>query len=109
MIGINRSVIQRTWGLHELEARRQSTNVNVNAIGGPDAEAERKRLTYGRQLKYDEFIVMPNAAVAILVTFSFAVAVAALTFISPVGTLASCFCETLLTWFICSFAGCSRS
>jgi hypothetical protein len=99
MIGINRAVIQRTSGLHEIEARRQSTNMNANAIGKPDAEAEQKRLTYGRQFKYDEFIVMPNAAIAVLVGVAFAIGVAALAFVQPVGALASSILKVLLTRF----------
>jgi len=83
MIGINRSVVQRTWGLHELEARRLSTRANANAVGQFDGQAERKRLTYGRQFRYDEFIAMPNAAVAVLFTIAFAAGLASLTLFPP--------------------------
>jgi len=100
MIGVNRSILQRTWGLHELEARRQSMHVNTNAVGQPDAQAEQKRLTYGREFKYDEFIVMPNAIIAVLASIAIAAVLASLTFIPPVGNLVTCICERLLMRFI---------
>lgn len=78
MVGVNRAVLQRTWGLHELEARRQSTHADTNA------QAERKRLTYGREFKYDEFIVMPNVAVGVMIAIAFAIGFASLTYIAPV-------------------------
>ena len=87
MVGVNRAVLQRTWGLHELEARRQSTHADTNAVGQPDAQAERKRLTYGRQFKYDEFIVMPNVALGVVVAIAFAIGFASLTLIAPVSNL----------------------
>jgi hypothetical protein len=88
-IGINRAVIQRTWGLHELEARRLSTKPSANATDNHDALEASKRLTYGRQFKYEEFIVMPNAAVGFLVSIALAIGLASLTFMPPVGNLMS--------------------
>jgi hypothetical protein len=89
MIGINRAVVQRTWGLHELEARRLGTNASSNTVSKPDDLAERKRLTYGLEFKYDEFMIMPNATAAILLTIGFWIGLATLTFVPPVGNQAS--------------------
>jgi len=87
MVGVNRAVLQRTWGLHELEARRQSTHVDTNAVGQSDSKAERKKLTYGRQFRYDEFIIMPNVAIGVMITIAFAIGFASLTYIAPVSSL----------------------
>ena len=86
MSGINCAIVQRTWGLHELDARRVSSRMHDNAICTPDNREMRKQLTYGRQFKYDEFIIMPNAAVAVMATIALAIGLASLAFIRPVGS-----------------------
>jgi hypothetical protein len=91
MAPTNRGVIQRTWGLHELEARRlaisKSSNAN-NITSTPDAQAaEKQRLTYGRQFKYDEFVVLSNAVSAIAFGIVFALGAVALMFLPPVGCI----------------------
>src|ERR1700720_1064405 len=85
----NRSVVQRTWGLHELEARCLSHRLQAktNAIDNPDALKEQRRLTYGPQFKYDEFIIMPNALIAVMFTVTFGIVLACLKSILPVGYL----------------------
>lgn len=83
MVGANRSIVQRTWGLHELDARRPVIKASTSANDQPDARAERKRLAYGRQFKYDEFIVMQNVPAAILFTIAFTIGLASLAFIPP--------------------------
>lgn len=80
----NRAILQRTWGLQELEARRLAINTNTNSPHGPGVRAEQQRLTYGQQFKYDEFIVMPNAIAAALFGIFFALGAVALNFFSPV-------------------------
>lgn len=80
----NRAVVQRTWGLHELEARRLELRANSKDTGVPGAQQQQQSLTYGRQFRYDEFIAMPNAAVAIVFSIVFALGAAAMAFITPV-------------------------
>jgi hypothetical protein len=81
MAATNRAVVHRTWGLHELEARRLSINANTNDVNKPNDEARQQRLTYGPQFKYGEFVIKPNAVVAVLSTIFFAVMLVALKFI----------------------------
>lgn len=73
----NRQIVQRTWGLQELEAR-------TLALKGGAGLAEQKRLTYGPHLKYDEFIAMPNRIFAAAFSFVFVLTFSALATISPV-------------------------
>lgn len=83
MAASNRAVVQRTWGLHELEARRLSLNMHPNAATKPDRDAQ-QRLTYGRQFKYDEFMSVKSRAYAVLIGVVFAVGWAVLAFLPPV-------------------------
>lgn len=73
----NKQIVQRTWGLQELEARSLS-------LRGDAGLAEQKRLTYGPHLKYDEFLAMPNRIVAAAFSFVFVFTFGALAAISPV-------------------------
>ena len=83
MAPTNISIVQRTWGLHELEARR--TSLQSNASGpGPESRAEQQRLTYGRQFKYSEFMVMPGAVSAVAAGIAITIVFAALAFLPPV-------------------------
>ena len=83
MASTNRAIVQRTWGLHELQVRR--TKLQSSSSGpGPESRAEQQRLTYGRQFKYNEFMVMPNTASAIIVGIAIAIVFAALMFLPPV-------------------------
>lgn len=68
MAATNCVVVQRTWGLHESEACRLSVKANTNDINKPNDEAQQQRLTHGPQFKYDEFVIKPNAVVAVLST-----------------------------------------
>ncbi|KAH7906635.1 Saccharopine dehydrogenase-domain-containing protein [Hygrophoropsis aurantiaca] len=52
MAVINRQVVFRTWGLHELTARLN--------IGQSEVAESSKTLTYGPNFKYEEFIVFPS-------------------------------------------------
>ncbi|KAF7983029.1 hypothetical protein HWV62_24676 [Athelia sp. TMB] len=72
----NKQIVQRSWGLQELEAR-------TLALGSGQGIAEQKKLTYGRQLKYDEFLAMPNRFIAAAFSFVFAVSMATLAFVKP--------------------------
>ncbi|KZP18410.1 hypothetical protein FIBSPDRAFT_595724, partial [Athelia psychrophila] len=76
MAPTNRQIVQRTWGLQELEERALSLR------GGVDL-AEQKRLTYGPHLRYDEFIAMPNRIIAAAFSFIFFLTFGALAKISP--------------------------
>lgn len=86
MAPTNRAVVQRTWGLHELDARRMALRINNSASASETQTlvAEKQRRTYGRQFKYDEFIVMSNTASAITFGIVFALGAMALIFIPPV-------------------------
>jgi hypothetical protein len=88
MAPTNRAVVQRTWGLHELEARRLAISTNSSAKHStsiPDTQAsEKQRLTYGRQFKYDEFLAMSNAVSAVAFGIVFALGAVALMFLPPV-------------------------
>jgi hypothetical protein len=60
----NNAVVQRTWGLRELEARKSSTSP-----GG--ASSERSQfLSYGPEFKYDEFLITSNSLLAFLLGFA---------------------------------------
>jgi short subunit dehydrogenase-like uncharacterized protein len=87
MAPTNRAVVQRTWGLHELEARRLAISTNSSAKHStsiPDTQAsEKQRLTYGRQFKYDEFLAMSNAVSAVAFGIVFALGAVALMFLPP--------------------------
>jgi short subunit dehydrogenase-like uncharacterized protein len=88
MTPTNRAVVQRTWGLHELDARRTALRMNNNTSASASEiqslVAEKQRWTYGRQFKYDEFLVMSNAVSAIAFGVVFALGAMALVFIPPV-------------------------
>lgn len=92
MTPTNRAVVQRTWGLHELDARRMiartynniNSNDSAHASGNQSLLAERQRRTYGRQFKYDEFLVMSSAVSAVAFGVAFALGAMALAFIPPV-------------------------
>ncbi|KAH7917738.1 NAD(P)-binding protein [Leucogyrophana mollusca] len=60
MAVINRQVVFRTWGLHELAARVTETN--------SDALKSSKPLTYGTQFKYEEFLVLPTVIQSLIFT-----------------------------------------
>lgn len=76
----NRSIVQRSWGLQELETRTLASGSSTDAV-------EQKRLTYGQQFKYDEFVVMPGRVAAATFSFIFAVSATALALIAPVCSL----------------------
>lgn len=75
----NKALVQRSWGLQELEARTLASN------GGAKLEAQ-KRLTYGPHLRYDEFLAMPNRFFAAAFSFVLALTMGALVAVKPVST-----------------------
>lgn len=106
MTPTNRAVVQRTWGLHELDARRTALRMNNKAsVGAPGIQSlvsEKQRRTYGRQFKYDEFLVMSNAVSAITFGVVFALGAMALVFIPPVRPAFSRF--DLFSFAICAYS-----
>lgn len=68
----NRQLVQRTWGLHELQKYRAAPQSN-----------EDKLRSYGSQFKYEEFAVMPGVFSSVLLSVTLGVFVLAASFLSP--------------------------
>lgn len=66
----NRAIVQRTWGLLEREARSSAKSSNDQ---------------YGPEFQYEEFMVVQNAFLSLLVGLCIAIAFGSLIFLSPVG------------------------
>lgn len=94
MRSVNTAVVQRTWGLHELEARQRSLSSTPSgsatkdkgaSSGGVEASLEQvQQLSYGPEFTYNEFLVMPNVFRAILFSSALALGILCLVLFSPV-------------------------
>ncbi|KAG5653801.1 hypothetical protein H0H81_010471 [Sphagnurus paluster] len=74
----NRKVVQRTFGLLEMQARyAESSGANAKLLEA--AQHER----YGPSFAYDEFLVMPSRLSSVLVSTSFAVLFGLLALVAP--------------------------
>jgi hypothetical protein len=72
----NKAIVERTWGLHELEAHRTESRTRSDTTGGTSNDNNdkvrtlhemAKRLSYGPQFVYDEFIITRNVFMSLLV------------------------------------------
>jgi hypothetical protein len=62
MRGANTAIVDRTWGLHEVQVRQRD-----------QAPEHLKRLAYGPNFVYDEFIITNNAFFSLLINIATAV------------------------------------
>ncbi|RDB25074.1 hypothetical protein Hypma_007419 [Hypsizygus marmoreus] len=79
----NRKLVQRTFGLLELQAIESQC---THFAPGPSSELAKNALRehYGRTFRYDEFIVMPSRLSAIFFTTAFAFGIGMLSLVAPV-------------------------
>ncbi|KAF9462382.1 Saccharopine dehydrogenase-domain-containing protein [Collybia nuda] len=74
----NKALVQRTFGLLELEALKASGSTNSRS-----SVTTARRERYGPNFSYDEFIVMPSRLAAIMFSAAFAIGFGMLTFVRP--------------------------
>ncbi|GLB37942.1 putative saccharopine dehydrogenase NADP binding domain [Lyophyllum shimeji] len=74
----NRKLVQRTYGLLEMQAR------SVDAAGSQEAAQAARRARYGPTFVYDEFLAVPSRLSAVLVSTAFAVGFGMLALVAPI-------------------------
>lgn len=84
MRGVNTAIVQRTQGLFEVQSLREKMG---QASKNENAAITVQKQRYGSLFRYDEFFVTSSVWKALVMSFSFALAMLLLRFLPPVSQL----------------------